>query len=196
MQGIHNLATCLCFWHPVFNGFSPHKLPSNLRSILVHLDVKDRLNIGLVSELIMCVCTVQILHYQLCPAVRVNAEYIFGTCTLYHVYHCISCTYCIHGVHCCHPLHVIWCRSQYNCALLYGSRRTQMWHISQKSTANSTKLDTVVQVPCTKAALCFGQQPFNTLVCQESALHFNHALPILSVLYSIHLLHIIVLCTS
>ena len=87
----------------------------------------------------MCVCTVQILHYQLCPAVRVNAEYIFGTCTLYHVYHCISCTYCIHGVHCCHPLHVIWCRSQYNCALLYGSRRTQMWHILQKTSCKFYK---------------------------------------------------------
>ena len=94
------------------------------------------------------------------------------------------------------PLHATWCHSQYNCALLYGSRSTQMLHISQKPTANSTKLDTVVQVPCTKAALCFGQQPFNTLACQESTLHFNHALPILSVLYSIHLLHIIVLCTS
>ena len=53
------------------------------------------------------------------------------------------------------PLHATWCHSQYNCALLYGSRRTQMLHISQKPTANSTKLDTVVQVPCTKAALCF-----------------------------------------
>ena len=71
-----------------------------------------------------------------------------------------------------------------------------MLHISQKPTANSTKLDTVVQVPCTKAALCFGQQPFNTLACQEAVLHFNHAFPMLFVLYSIHFLHIIVLCTS
>ena len=142
----------------------------------------------------MCVCTVQILHYHLCPAVRVNAECISGTCTLYRIVHLAHIAHTVSVA--VTPLHATWCHSQYNCALLYGSRSTQMLHISQKPTANSTKLDTVVQVPCTKAALCFSQQPFNTLACQESALHFNHALPIPSVLYSIHLLHIIVLCTS
>ena len=144
----------------------------------------------------MCVCTVQILHYQLCPAVRVNAEYIFGTCTLYHVYHCISCTYCIHGARCCH--HCTPPGVTHNimvpCCTGQGGLRCITSHT--KPAANFTKLDTVVQVPCTKAAPCLVQQPFNTLACQESALHFNHALPILSVLYSIHLLHIIVLCTS
>ena len=144
----------------------------------------------------MCVCTVQILHYHLYPAVRVNAEHIFGTGTLYHVYHCISCTYCIHGVHCCHPLHAIWCRSQYNCALLYGSRRTQMWHILQKTSCKFYKTGHCCTSSVYKAAPCFVQQPSNTVAGQESALYFNHALPIPSVLYSIHLLHIIVLCTS
>ena len=92
------------------------------------------------------------------------------------------------------PLHATWCHSQYNCALLYGSMSTQMLHISQKPTANSTKLHTTSSVY--KAALCLSQQLFNTLACQEAALHFNHALPMLFVLYSIHFLHIIVLCTS
>ena len=111
--------------------------------------------------------------------------------------HCTA-LYTLHILHTRYPLlshHYTPSGVAHN-ILAEGSMSTQMLHISQKPTANSTKLDTVVQVPCTKAALCFGQQPFNTLACQEAALHFNHALPILSVLYSIHLLHIIVLCTS
>ena len=112
---------------------------------------------------------------------------------MHSVQHCTPCTYCTHGIHCCHTitrhlvlLTIFW---QY-----FGSMSTQMLHISQKPTANSTKLHTTSSVY--KAALCLSQQLFNTLACQEAALHFNHALPILFVLYSIQFLHIIVLCTS
>ena len=139
----------------------------------------------------MCVSTVQVLHYQLCPAVRVNAECISGTCTLYHVYHCISCTYCIHGVHCCHPLHAIWCRSQY-----FGRRVNEYSDVVHLTKTLQILQNSTLQVPCTKAALCLGQQLFNTLACQEAALHFNHSLPMLFVLYSFHFIYIIVLCTS
>ena len=83
-----------------------------------------------------------------------------------------------------------------NCALLYGSRRTQMWHILQKTSCKFYKTGHCCTSSVYKAAPCFVQQPSNTVVGQESALYFNHALPIPSVLYSIHLLHIIVLCTS
>ena len=142
----------------------------------------------------MCVSTVQSFALSIVPCCA-------GQCRAYlrHMHsvpHCTPCTYCTHGIHCCHTITRHLVLLTIFCALLYGSMSTQMLHISQKPTANSTKLDTVVQVPCTKAALCFGQQPFNTLACQEAALHFNHALPILFVLYSIQFLHIIVLCTS
>ena len=94
------------------------------------------------------------------------------------------------------PLHATWCHSQYNCALLYGSRRTQMWHILQKTSCKFYKTGHCCTSSVYKAAPCCVQQPSNTVAGQESALYFNHALPIPSVLYSIHLLHIIVLCTS
>ena len=93
------------------------------------------------------------------------------------------------------PLHATWCHSQYNCALLYGSRRTQMWHILQKTSCKFYKTGHCCTSSVYNAAPCFVQQPSNTVAGQESALYFNHALPIPSVLYSIHLLHIIVLCT-
>ena len=142
-----------------------------------------------------CLCVwaqYKVLHYQLCPAVRVSAECISGACTVYSIVHLAHIAHTVSIV--VTPLHAIWCYSQYNCALLYGSMSTQMLHISQKPTANSTKLHTTSSVY--KAALCLSQQLFNTLACQEAALHFTHALPMLFVLYSIHFLHIIVLCTS
>ena len=77
------------------------------------------------------------MHYQLCPAVRVNAECISGTCTLYRIVHLAHIAHTVSIV--VTPLHAIWCRSQYNCALLYGSRRTQMWHILQKTSCKFYK---------------------------------------------------------
>ena len=139
----------------------------------------------------MCVCTVQILHYHLCPAVQ-NIFSAQAHCIMYIIVYLAHITYMVSVA--VIPLHATWCHSQYNCALLYGSRSTQMLHISQKPTANSTKLHTTSSVY--KAALCLSQQLFNTLACQEAVLHFNHAFPMLFVLYSIHFLHIIVLCTS
>ena len=109
-----------------------------------------------------------------------------------------QCTalYTLHRLHTRYPLlshHYTPSGVAHN-ILAEGSMSTQMLHISQKPTANSTKLHTTSSVY--KAALCLSQQLFNTLACQEAALHFNHALPMLFVLYSIHFLHIIVLCTS
>ena len=129
----------------------------------------------------------------------INCACCAGQCRAYlrHMHsvpHCTPCTYCTHGIHCCHTITRHLVLLTIFCALLYGSRSTQMLHISQKPTANSTKLHTTSSVY--KAALCLSQQLFNTLACQEAALHFNHALPILFVLYSIQFLHIIVLCTS
>ena len=105
--------------------------------------------------------------------------------------HCTPCTYCTHGIHCCHTitrhlvsLTIFWQKGQWVLRCCTSHKNLQ---ILQNST---------LQVPCTKAALCLCQQLFNTLACQEAALHFNHTLPMLFVLYSFHFMYIIVLCTS
>ena len=127
-----------------------------------------------------------------------------GQCRIYfrhrHIVSCIS-LYTLHILHTWCPLLSYHCTPPgvtHNiivpCCTGQGGLRCGTSY--RKPAANSIKLDTVVQVPCTKAALCFGQQPFNTLACQEAALHFNHALPMLFVLYSFHFIYIIVLCTS
>ena len=184
-----NPATCPCFWCPVLSRLSPCKLPSILRHILVQLDVKDRLNIWFVSELPVCVSTVQSFALSIVP-------FCAGQCRAYlrHMHsvpHCTPCTYCTHGIHCCHTitrhlvsLTIFWQKGQWVLRCCTSHKNLQ---ILQNST---------LQVPCTKAALCLGHQLFNTLAYQEAALHFNYTLPMLFVLYSLHFLHIIVLCTS
>ena len=138
----------------------------------------------------LCVCAqYKVLHYQLCPALRVNAECISGTCTLYRIVHLAHIAHTVSIV--VTPLHAIWCRSQY-----FGRRVNEYSDVVHLTKTLQILQNSTLQVPCTKAALCLGQQLFNTLACQEAALHFNHSLPMLFVSYSFQFIYIIVLCTS
>ena len=61
-----------------------------------------------------CLCVwaqYKVLHYQLCPAVRVSAEGISGACTVYSIVHLAHIAHTVSIV--VTPLHAIWCRSQY-----------------------------------------------------------------------------------